>query len=33
MIDYLQSVGYDVIVGLGAEDARRKISQFIKDTQ
>lgn len=33
MIDYLQSVGYCVIVGLGAEDARRKISQFIKETQ
>ena len=33
MIDYLQSVGYYVIVGLGAEDARRKISQFIKETQ
>jgi hypothetical protein len=33
MIDYLQSVDYHVIVGLGAEDARRKISQFIKETQ
>jgi len=31
MIDYLQSVGYCVIVGLGAEDARRKISQFVKE--
>lgn len=33
MIIYLQSVGYRVIVGIGAEDARRKISQFIEDTQ
>jgi len=31
MFLYLESVGYYVIVGLGAEDARRKISQFIKD--
>jgi hypothetical protein len=33
MINYLQSVDYCVIVGLGAEDARRKISQFIRETQ
>lgn len=33
MINYLQSVDYYVIVGIGAEDARRKISQFIEDTQ
>jgi hypothetical protein len=25
MIDYLQSVGYSVIVGLGAEDAKAQI--------
>jgi hypothetical protein len=31
MIDYLQSVGYCVVVGLGAEDARRKISQFLRE--
>ena len=31
MIDYLQSVGYYAIVGLGADDARRKISEFIKE--
>jgi hypothetical protein len=28
MIDYLQSVGYDVIVGLGAEDAKAQILEI-----
>jgi hypothetical protein len=31
MIDYLQSVGYHVIVGLGAEDAWGKIQQFTRE--
>ena len=30
MIDYLTRVGYTVIVGYGAEDASRKVLEFLK---